>query len=273
MEIYIPSGISEDKALEKTTHLAIAAHHDDIEIMAYDGILNCFGKDDKHFTGVVVTNGAGSPRSGIYAHYTDEQMQAVRKVEQKKAAFVGEYCAQVFLDYTSSQVKSPTNTDVIDDIKSIIERSTPDYIYTHNLADKHDTHIGVAVKVIKALRELGYTPKAVYGCEVWRGLDWLGDEHKVSFDVSGRDNLGAALLGVFDSQIAGGKRYDLATVGRWLANATYSESHGVDKVNAVSYAMDLTPLVYDHNLDIKEFILKYVQDFANNISKKVGSVL
>jgi hypothetical protein len=27
-------------------------------------------------------------------------------------------------------------------------------------------------------------------------------------DVSGRDNLAAALNGVFDSQIAGGKRYD-----------------------------------------------------------------
>ena len=32
------------------------------------------------------------------------------------------------------------------------------------------------------------------------------------------------------SQICGGKRYDLATLGRRLANATYAESHGTDVV-------------------------------------------
>ena len=36
---------------------------------------------------------------------------------------------------------------------------------------------------------------------------------------------GAALIGVFDSQIAGGKRHDLAVLGRRRANATYNASH------------------------------------------------
>jgi len=40
------------------------------------------------------------------------------------------------------------------------------------------------------------------------------------------ENLQFALLGVFESQIAGGKRYDLALMGRRRANATYFESHG-----------------------------------------------
>ena len=48
-------------------------------------------------------------------------------------------------------------------------------------------------------------------------------------DVSGRDNLAAAMNGVFDSQIAGGKRYDLATIGRRAANATFFESHATDQ--------------------------------------------
>lgn len=32
-EIYIPSGIPEDKVICKATHMAIGAHQDDIEIM------------------------------------------------------------------------------------------------------------------------------------------------------------------------------------------------------------------------------------------------
>ena len=58
--------------------MCISAHQDDIEIMAYHGIAECFGRSDRWFTGVVVTNGAGSPRSGIYGEYTDAEMQKVR---------------------------------------------------------------------------------------------------------------------------------------------------------------------------------------------------
>ena len=55
---------------------------------------------------VIVTNGAGSPRDGIYAGYDDQQMQEVRRLEQKKAAFVGEYSAVAFLNHPSSAIKS-----------------------------------------------------------------------------------------------------------------------------------------------------------------------
>src|SRR5208282_4773708 len=65
-DLFIPDNLAPAEALERTTHLAIAAHQDDIEIMAYHGIAACFGRKDKWFTGVVATNGAGSPRSGIY---------------------------------------------------------------------------------------------------------------------------------------------------------------------------------------------------------------
>lgn len=273
MDIFIPSNLDEKTALSQTTHLAIAAHQDDIEIMAYDGIVKCFGSDLQHFTGVVVTNGSGSPRCGIYENYTDEEMQKIRKVEQRKAAIVGDYSAQFFLDYKSSDVKSKTDTAVIEDIKNIIEKTQPKFIYTHNLADKHDTHVGVVVKVIKALRELNYVPEAVCGCEVWRNLDWLNDADKIKQDVAGHANLEAAVLGVFDSQIAGGKRYDLATIGRRLANATFSESHGVDNTTSLMYAMDLTPLVSDTSLDIKKYVLDYIYSFAKDVEEKIGGLL
>ena len=103
----------------------------------------------------------------------------------------------------------------------------------------------MALRAIAALRALRgeYKPKKVYGCEVWRDLDWLTDEDKQALPVSARSNIAAALVGVFDSQVSGGKRYDLATAGRRLAHATYYASHGTDEESALNFAMDLTPLV------------------------------
>jgi len=274
-EIFVPDGKPVEDAIKRTTHMAVAAHQDDIEIMAYKGILECFGHDDKWFLGTVVTDGAGSARDNIYADYTDDDMRKIRKVEQKKAAFVGEYTAQVLLDYPSSAVKDFTNTDVIADLKNLIETARPDYIYTHNLADKHDTHIGTAIKTIKAIRELPteMRPKALYGCEIWRSLDWLPDCDKVVFDVAEHENLAAALLGVFDSQIVGGKRYDLATLGRRRANATYFESHGVDDTTGIIFAMDLTPLVKDTSLNIKEYVNGYIRKFSQDVTDRLGRMI
>ncbi len=270
-ELFIPDGKSEEEALNRTTCMAISAHHDDIEIMAYHGIEKCFGRNDEWFCGVVVTNGAGSPREGIYEKYTDEEMQRVRRLEQKKAAYVGEYGAVALLNYTSSETKNPKNNTVLEDIKELIKEARPKVIYTHNLADKHDTHVAVAIRVISAIRLLPteLRPQKVYGCEVWRGLDWVNDNEKILFDVSAHTNIAAAVLGVHDSQICGGKRYDLATEGRRLANATYSESHGTDGSTALSYAMDLTPLIKDDSLDISEYILSYIEHFRNDVENKI----
>jgi len=274
-EWFIPDGVSEKTALERTTHLAISAHQDDIEIMAYDGVLKCFGNNEKWFGAVVVTNGAGSARDGIYAEYSDEDMQNIRKIEQKKAAYVGDYSALALLDYSSAMVKSSENRDIIEELKDIIKEAKPEVIYTHNLADKHDTHLGVVTKVITALRELpkDLRPKELYGCEVWRSLDWVMDNQKVVFDVSAHPNLSAALVGVFDSQIAGGKRYDLATAGRRVANATYSASHSVDNSDALSYAIDLTPLIEDDKLSIIEYIKGYIAKFEKDVTDKLSKLL
>jgi len=270
-EIYVPDGSPVDVALLRTTHLSIGAHQDDLEIMAFHGILECFGKGDRYFTGVTVTNGAGSPRDDLYAHYTDEQMQAVRRLEQKKAAFVGEYSAHVFLDYTSSAVKDGSNTDVMEDLKKVLRATRPQVIYTHNLADKHDTHVAVVLRAIRALRELpeDIRPQRLYGCEVWRNLDWLNDQDKVVFDVSAHENLATSLVGIFDSQICGGKRYDLATMGRRRANASYLESHATDVATSVIFGIDLTPLVKDATLDVKDYIAGFINRFAQEVSSRL----
>src|ERR1044071_687877 len=112
-DLFVPDGSDPSQALARTTHLCIAPHQDDIEIMAYHGIAECFGRKDRGFPGVVVTNGAGSPRSGIYGQYTDEEMQKVRLHEQRKAAYVGEYACQIQLGFTSGQVKNAGETAVV----------------------------------------------------------------------------------------------------------------------------------------------------------------
>lgn len=270
-EIYIPDGLPVDEALARTTHLCLAAHQDDIEIMAAEPILTCFQQNDLWFTGVVVTDGRGSPRDDLYKDYSDEEMRRVRFKEQFKAAFVGEYTAQVMLDYPSKFIKDSKDERGIEDMLTLLKITRPKYVYTHNLADKHDTHIGVALKVIAAVRRLpkAERPEKLYGCEVWRNLDWMVDSDKVNFDVTKRENLQAALLGVFDSQICGGKRYDLASMGRRKANATYSESHGVDATLGLSYGMDLTALLEDDTLDPKAFILAQIQKFAEDVAARV----
>lgn len=266
-ELFIPDGLAEQEALARTTHLAVGAHQDDLEIMAYDGIVSCFQQPDQWFTGVVVTNGSGSPRAGVYARYTDTEMMAVRRTEQRKAAVVGDYAAQFLLDYPSGAVKDGANHGPVEDLLRILEATRPTVVYTHNPADKHDTHVGVMVKIVQAIRRLpaDQRPKKLYGCEVWRDLDWMCDNDKVAFDVSDRENLQAALVGVFDSQVCGGKRYDLATLGRRRAHATYHASHGVDKTTGLTFAMDLTALVEDDALPIESILQARLDAFANEV--------
>lgn len=272
--IYVPDGEEKEKAIARTTHLAISAHQDDIEFMAYAPTADCFGKKDEWFSGVVVTDGAGSPRSGLYADYTDEEMKAVRITEQQKAAFVGEYGFQALLGHPSSAVKNPDDKVIVEELAEIIRAAKPKYIYTHNLADKHDTHVSTVLKVIAALRTLKKEelPEKVYGCEVWRDLDWVCDEEKVFLDCGAHPNLMRCLSAVFDSQIIGGKRYDLAAEGRRLANATFSASHACDTYSALNYAMDLTPLC-DKNVDLTEYVTGYIDRFKKAVEDKLAEFL
>jgi LmbE family N-acetylglucosaminyl deacetylase len=270
-EIWVPDGQPPAEALSRTTHMGIGAHQDDVEILAQRGILDCFDRRDRWFTAVIVTDGAGSARSGPYAGYTDDQMRAVRKLEQKKAGMVGDYSAVVLLDYTSGDVKTPKAPPIVADLAAVLSAARPEIVYTHNLADKHDTHVGTALRVIEACRTLpaAQRPSRVLGGEVWRDLDWMCDPDKVAIDVQDRESLTAALLGVFDSQITGGKRYDLATTGRYRAHATYHQAHSLDATEALTFAMDLTPLVQSDTLDPLGYARAYIERFSAEVTDRV----
>jgi len=169
-------------------------------------------------------------------------------------------------------VEHGLGTKSVSELAALIAAAQPEVVYTHNLADKHDTHVAVALRTIEALRRVppALQPAAVYGCEVWRDLDWMCDEDKVVFDVTDRENVAAALMGVYDSQVSGGKRYDLATAGRRLAHATFSASHAVDTAEALIYAMDLTPLIADPALDPKELVTAHIARMEQEITNRLG---
>jgi LmbE family N-acetylglucosaminyl deacetylase len=274
-EIFVPDGQPTAKAFSRVTHLGIGAHQDDLEFMAFHGILECFGRTDKGFGGVTCTNGAGSSRVGAYKDFTDAQLMTVRRAEQNAAAVVGKYAVMVQLDYASSVVKSAADKSLQNDLKEIFLATKPEIVYTHNPADKHDTHIGVVIATILAMRELPkpQRPKRVIGCEVWRNLDWMPDAEKFPMDVSGHDHFAAALNGIFDSQIAGGKRYDLATLGRRSANATFFVAHASDAATQLIFGMDLTPVVRDESLDIVEFVCGFIERFNNDVKIKLSKRL
>ena len=268
----MPDGASQDEALNRTSHLAIGAHSDDLEIMAYHGIVNCYGFGEQAnknwFTGITATDGRGSSRAGLYSQCSDEQMAKIRKEEQKQAAVVGRYSAVLQLGYSSDEIMAKEGSVRLkEDFLSVLKQTKPRTVYTHNPADKHDTHIAVLYAAICAMRELPIDdrPEKILGCEVWRDLDWMPDTDKVALDVSARENLANALVGVFDSQITGGKRYDRAAVGRRYANATFFYAEGKDKAEQLTFAMDLTPVVHDDTIDFVEYVMKYIDKFRNDV--------
>jgi LmbE family N-acetylglucosaminyl deacetylase len=273
-DVFSPTGMVPAAALARTTHLCVAAHQDDIEIMAHAGIAACYESENRYFTGVVVTNGAGSPRVGPYANFSDQQMRDVRRDEQRKAAVLGKYNLQLQLTHPSSDLKKVRHEGVSADLTAIFSACVPDVLYLHNPADKHDTHVAVLARCLEALRKLPpqRRPRQIFGCEVWRDLDWLVDTDKVALDAGGHPELASALLKIFDSQISGGKRYDLATLGRRAANATFHLSHTADQKTALTWAMDLTPLVADDALSLRDYTLAHLERLRTDVAARLEKV-
>jgi LmbE family N-acetylglucosaminyl deacetylase len=255
-ELWVPDGSPIDDALARTTDLGIVAHQDDLEFMALAPIAACLADPARWFTGVACTDGAGSARTGPFADYTDEQMMATRRDEQRAAARIGGYSAIAQLDHPSAAIRGAGHGVLVDELVEIFTSTRPVNVYIHNLADKHSTHLAAGAAAIEAMRRLpgDARPWRVIGIEGWRSLDWLGDDEKLLLDVSDHRQLADQLSAVFVSQIAGGKRYDLAERGRRRANATLLEPRAVDTAEEVTLAMDLTPLVHNDDLDPVGFV-------------------
>ena len=271
--LYIPDSVVPPEAYARCSHLGIGAHQDDLEFMAFHGISTCYGQDGLFFGGITCTDGGGSSRAGKYADTTDEEMMAIRADEQREAAKLGHYSFVQQLALPSSVIKDPAQrSQLVDTLEVILLQSQPEVLYTHNPADSHTTHVAVFLAVIEAIRRVPpYSrPKKVYGCEVWRDLDWLAPEDKVALDVSGHPELAKQLNACFDSQIAGGKNYGDAVIGRRKANATFYDSHSVDSVDQLWFAMDLTPLCEEEDLDIADFVKSKLDRFTNGVVEGLG---
>ena len=248
-EVFVPDGAPWEAASARVTHLVVAAHADDVEIMAWHGLLHA-----ERLAAVIVTDGRDS---------------ATRLLEQKRAASLGHYAAVIWLDHASADVKQPAYPALGSDLNAILAAVRARWVYTHNLADRHDTHVAVALHTVRALRANRSSVERVLGCEVWRALDWLQPQDKVALDVSRLEGRVMPLIGAFDSQIAA-KRYDLAAAGRKRANATFLDPHAADQSTALEYAMDLTPLVRDPSLDIARWTLQFVERFARDVEARLS---
>lgn len=267
-DLYIPDGVVTPEAYARCSHLAIGAHQDDLEFMAFHGINSCYNDDTLWFGGITCTDGAGSSRAGKYANHSDEQMQALRLEEQRRAAEIGQYSFVNQLGLSSATIKdTQQRTALVDQLELILLQTQPEILYTHNPADKHASHIAVCLATLEAVRRIPpfSRPKKVYGCEVWRDLDWMCDDEKIALDVSGNTKLAETLNACFDSQIAGGKNYGEAVMGRRKANATFYNSHDVDRINELWFAMDLTPLAEDDTLDLQKFVQSKIKHFETSV--------
>jgi len=269
---FVPDGSDLAAALARTTHLCVLAHQDDIEINAYPAVAECFGHADRHLTGVIVTDGAGSSRSGPYANYTDAEMKAVRAEEQRTAARLGSYNLQIQLAHPSSSVKAPDNEGVRADLRTIFETCRPQVVYLHQPLDKHDTHVATFLRALEAIRSLPREarPARVLGVEAWRSLEWLLAEDLIALDASEHDSLKRPLIEVFASQVVGGKRYDDAALGRRRANATFLDAHSTDEFSELCWAIDLSPLAHDDTLRVEDFALAKIDRLRAEVASRLA---
>jgi LmbE family N-acetylglucosaminyl deacetylase len=270
LDVLVPDGTPFPAALARTTDLGIGAHPDDLELLMVVPIAVGYDRPDRWFTGVTVTDGAGSARGGRFAVLADDELVAVRRAEQRRAATVGRYAAAVQLGYPSGAVRAaagPARAGLVEDLVTLLRAARPVNVYTHNLADAHPTHVAVAAAVVTAVRSLDpdERPTRLVGLEGWRDLDWLPGEEQVRLDASAVGVLGDELAACFPSQIEGGKRYDRAVRGRRWANATLAEAHAVDAADEVSVAMDLTPLLHNTAIDPVAYVVAAITRFRDDI--------
>lgn len=267
----MPDATREELAISRTTHLAIGAHPDDLELIGIHGISACLDRDDRWFSGVVVTDGAGSARGGSYASLSDDEMREVRRQEQIDVARLGQFSTVVQLGYASAALLGGFDESLIDILCDILGRSLPETLYLHNPADRHPTHVAVCMHAIEALRrtETSHLPRDVFGVEVWRSLDWVPGERRIILDVSKGDDLQQRLLATYKSQLDGGKRYDTAILARNVANATFGSEREVDTMQRGTYVLDLKPLICDKDMTV----LGYVRDLVDGLQSEIQAHL
>ena len=267
-EIVVADGDDVERALARTRVLGIGAHPDDLELMSWHAI--AAGRAQRSYSGIVVADGADSPRSAADTTASGDDVKRIRRDEQRRAAAIGDYAACVLLGYASADIKHSLNGALVADLAAVLAATRPDAVFTHSPCDLHDTHVAVTMHVIAAARTLPVDarPRALYGCEVWGGLDWLAAPERVAFDVGDATELGARLLAVFTSQLRS-KRYDEAALGRRRANAVFLEPRAIDRHQATELALDLSALLREPAPDVHAFVMGLVARAREAMSERV----
>ncbi|MBS1984145.1 MAG: PIG-L family deacetylase [Bdellovibrionales bacterium] len=261
--VFSPAALELTEALRRASHIAIGAHPDDLEFMAGHGIVTAAQNAQGGFLGIVVASGG-----------EDVVVQNVRRAEQEEAARLGRYLAVVTLNHPSADLKNGRRAGLLKDLGALLALAKPEAIYTHNPADKHDTHVAVCRSVVEAVRALNpaQQPKSFWGCEVWRGLDWLLDHNKALLDVSAGAGLLERLMQVYGSQLKE-KAYVEATLGRKRANATYFDAYSADRGTHVEYALDMRPLLANAQLSLEDFIEGHIEALKADVQARLKRCL
>lgn len=252
--VFVPDGLNPLQALERTTHWAFASHQDDIEIFALHGVLDCENSLDKWFGGVVVTDSPSTAR-GRFSHLTPEEMVRERRVEQTNAASNGNYSLVIQLGYHKNEVMTTNKLNVKRDLAAVLLASNPQVVYIHTPTNQHDTELATYLRSVQALRELPpeKAPRKVYGCEVRRDLDIIGNGGIVPLELYDPCNLGTALIGCFHTQNVR-RDYLAATLGLRMANTVF-HSKGDLGAPPITMAIDLTELIRDRTIGPFKYVL------------------
>jgi LmbE family N-acetylglucosaminyl deacetylase len=266
-DLFIPSGDSLEAAQSRTKVLGVAAHPDDLELMALPAILAGHADPAQGFAGLVVCDGA-MPGAG-----PDEGV-ALRRMEQRAAATVGRYSVMVQLGQASQAVQTGQAQGLAEDLVEVLKKLRPRTLYSHNPADRHPSHLAVLLALRQALKRLDPSerPQRWLGCEVWGGLDWQAFGDQVALPLEGDQALAQRLLEAHGSQLNRGKAYVSAASGRRKANATFIASHSPDAAEEVVLAMDLSPLLSEDQLSLQAFLALRVDRFRDEAVARLDAL-
>jgi hypothetical protein len=253
VDIYIPIeesnllAVSDKEALVRTTHLCIGACQEDIEIIAYHGIAECYNKPNKWFTEVVVTDEIGSSQNGIYADFTEEQIKQIRCQGRIKTAESSKYNMSIQLGYSGDFIKCNSYSSVTMDLLTIFSECSPDIIYLHQSIDKNDTRVAVFTHCINALRQLpaDKKPKMVIGSEIWENFYYIDNNLIRECNLNNRAE----------------KNY---------VNAIYNASHSIDGCQKITLTMNLVPLINDPSLSILDDTMNFIDQFKNDVKTRLS---
>lgn len=269
VDVLVPDG-ELDAALARARTVGIAAHADDLELAMAPSELEDGAAT--RFVGVTCTDGAGSPRAPGPGSLSSEEYVAVRRAEQRHAAQVGSYAAQIQLGHPSSDVASEQGRErLVEQLVDVLRAVRPHRVLTHTLTDRHATHIAVSLATIEACRRLSAEerPASLLGVEVWGALDWV--EGRVVLAVSDPADIATELVDCHVSQVSDAP-YGVAALGRRRANAVFGVPHEVGAYEQVTLAIDMTVLL-DRDMRVEDFVAAAYERAASAARDRLRPVL